>query len=356
VAVAVTLSDLAARVGGEVHGDGEVAIDGVAPLEEAGPSHLSFFANRKYRAAFEATRAAAVAVEPDEPVPAGRTVLRVRNPYLAFARISTFFHPPPVARPEVAPEAVVHPGARVHPSAQVMPLATVAAGAEVGARTILHPGVHVGEGARVGEDCLLHPNVVVREGCVVGNRVILQPGCVIGSDGFGFAFDPEGEGQGPRHFKVPQSGIVVVEDDVEIGANACVDRATLGVTRVGRGTKIDNLVQIAHNVQVGPLSIIVAQVGVAGSTRLGAGVVLGGQVGIIGHLDIGDGVKLAAQSGVMSDIPAGETWSGYPARPQREWAKMVVTLDRLAEMRKELLALRREVDALRGGREKEEKR
>jgi UDP-3-O-[3-hydroxymyristoyl] glucosamine N-acyltransferase len=235
-----------------------------------------------------------------------------------------------------------------------MPLATVAAGAEVGARTILHPGVHVGEGARIGEDCLLHPNVVIGERCVVGNRVILQPGCVIGSDGFGFAFDPEGEGKGPRHYKVPQSGIVVVEDDVEVGANACVDRATLGVTRIGRGAKIDNLVQIAHNVEVGPLSIIVAQVGVAGSTRLGAGVVLAGQVGIVGHLTIGDGVKLGAQSGVMNDIPAGETWAGTPARPHREWLKASASLEHLTEMRKELKALRREVDALRGEKEKEE--
>jgi UDP-3-O-[3-hydroxymyristoyl] glucosamine N-acyltransferase len=196
--------------------------------------------------------------------------------------------------------------------------------------------------------------VVIGERCVVGNRVILQPGCVIGSDGFGFAFDPEGEGKGPRHYKVPQSGIVVVEDDVEVGANACVDRATLGVTRIGRGAKIDNLVQIAHNVEVGPLSIIVAQVGVAGSTRLGAGVVLAGQVGIVGHLTIGDGVKLGAQSGVMNDIPAGETWAGTPARPHREWLKASASLEHLTEMRKELKALRREVDALRGEKEKEE--
>jgi UDP-3-O-[3-hydroxymyristoyl] glucosamine N-acyltransferase len=352
--VAVPLSDLAARVGAQVQGDGAIAIDGVAPLDEAGPSHLSFFANRKYRVAFEATRAGAVVVEPDEEVPAGRTVLRAPNAYLAFAKLSTYFHPPAAARPEVASQAVVHPGARVHPTAQVMPLATVAAGAEIGARTILHPGVHVGEGARVGEDCLLYPNVAVRERCVVGNRVILQPGCVIGSDGFGFAFDPEGEGRGPRHYKVPQSGIVVVEDDVEIGANACVDRATLGVTRIGRGAKIDNLVQIAHNVEVGPLSIIVAQVGVAGSTKLGTGVVLAGQVGIVGHLAIGDGAKLGAQSGVMNDIPAGETWAGTPARPHREWLRAMASLEHVTEMRKELKTLRREVDAL-GDPDKEKK-
>ncbi|HYG67229.1 MAG TPA: UDP-3-O-(3-hydroxymyristoyl)glucosamine N-acyltransferase, partial [Anaeromyxobacteraceae bacterium] len=259
------LAELAARVGGTVDGDGTIRIDGIAPLEDAGPGQISFFSNRKYRKAFEVSRAGAVVVEPGEDVPAGRTVLRVANAYLAFAKLSTLFHPPARAVPGIAPEAVVHPAARVHPGAQVMPLVSIGAGAEIGAGTILHPGVQIGEGVRVGDDCILYSNVVVRERCVIGHRVILQPGCVIGADGFGFAFDPEGEGQGPRHYKVPQSGVVVVEDDVEIGANTCVDRATLGVTRVGRGAKVDNLVQLAHNVEVGPLSLVVAQVGVAGS-------------------------------------------------------------------------------------------
>jgi UDP-3-O-[3-hydroxymyristoyl] glucosamine N-acyltransferase len=349
--VTFTLAELAAKVGGEVQGDGALRIEGVGPLEEAGPSVLSFFSNTRYRKAFEASRAGAVVVEPDAEVPAGRTVLRARNAYLAFARISTLFHPAARAVPEVAPGAAVHPSARVHPSAQVMPLASVGAGAEVGARTILHPGAHVGPGARVGEDCLLYQNVVVREGCVVGNRVILQPGCVIGSDGFGFAFDPEGEGNGPRHYKVPQSGIVVVEDDVEIGANTCVDRATLGATRVGRGTKIDNLVQIAHNVALGPLCLVVAQVGIAGSTKVGMGVVAGGQVGMIGHLDIGDGAKFAAQSGVMADVPAGETWGGYPARPRAQWLRTSAALQRLPDALKELRELRAEVARLRAEKE-----
>ncbi|HEY7515321.1 MAG TPA: UDP-3-O-(3-hydroxymyristoyl)glucosamine N-acyltransferase, partial [Vicinamibacteria bacterium] len=262
-----TLSELAARVGGEVQGDPLLRLDAVAALEDAGPSQISFFANRKYRKAFEASRAGAVIVERDEDVPAGRSVLRASPAYLAVARISTHFHPQREALPEVSPAAVVHPTARVHASAQVMPLACVGPGAEVGARTIVFPGAHVGQDARVGEDCLLYHNVVIRERCVVGSRVILQPGCVIGSDGFGFALDLGAEG-GPRHFKVPQAGIVVVEDDVEIGANSCVDRATLGVTRIGRGAKIDNLVQIAHNVEVGPLSILASQVGIAGSTKL----------------------------------------------------------------------------------------
>ncbi|HET8539283.1 MAG TPA: UDP-3-O-(3-hydroxymyristoyl)glucosamine N-acyltransferase [Anaeromyxobacter sp.] len=344
---AFTVSELAARVGGTVQGDGAVRVAGVAPLEDAGPSELSFFSNRKYRRAFEASRAGAVVVEPGEDVPAGRTVLRAANAYLAFARISTLFHPPREPLPEVSPLAAVHPTARVHPSAQVMPLACVGPGAQVGARTLVFPGAHVGDDARVGDDCVLYHNVVIRERCVIGDRVILQPGCVIGSDGFGFAFDPEGEGQGPRHFKVPQIGNVVVEDDVEIGANTCVDRATLGTTRVGRGAKIDNLVQIAHNVQVGPLSLLMSQVGIAGSTKLGMGVIAAGQVGIVGHLEIGAGARIGAQSGVMNDVSAGDTVSGCPSQPHQRWLRSSAVVEQLPEMRKELRELRKEVDRLR---------
>jgi UDP-3-O-[3-hydroxymyristoyl] glucosamine N-acyltransferase len=349
---AFTLAELAARVGAEPEGDATLRIDGVAPLEDAGPTQLSFFANKKYRRAFEASRAGAVVVDPGVAVPPGRTVLRATNAYLAFARISSVFHPPREARPEVSPAAAVHPSARVHPSAQVMPLASVGPGAQVGARTIVHPGAHVGEDARVGEDCLLYPGVVIRERCLVGDRVILQPGCVIGADGFGFAFDPDGEGRGPRHFKVPQSGIVVVEDDVEIGANSCVDRATLGVTRIGRGTKIDNLVQIAHNVEIGPLCLLVSQVGIAGSTKLGMGVVAGGQVGIIGHLEIGAGARIGAQSGILGDVPAGETVSGTPAQPHARWLRNMAAAEHLAELRRELRELKKEVERLRAAGEK----
>jgi len=337
--VTFLLSELAARVGGEVQGDGALRIERVAPLESAGPSDLSFFANPRYRAAFEASGAGAVVVEPEATLPPGRTLLRVKNAYLAFARISTLFHPPREPVPEIAPQAAVHPAAHVHPSAQVMPFACVGPAAEVGARTILFPGVVVGAEARVGDDCVLYANVNVRERCVVGHRCILQPGVVVGADGFGFVFDPLGEGSGPRHYKVPQAGIAVVEDDVEIGANSCVDRATLGSTVVGRGSKIDNLVQLAHNVQVGPLAIICAQVGVSGSTRLGQGVVLAGQVGLAGHLQIGDRATLLAQSGVMNDIPAGETWGGYPARPQRRWLREEALLRRLDELSKRVRAL-----------------
>jgi UDP-3-O-[3-hydroxymyristoyl] glucosamine N-acyltransferase len=347
--VSFTLADLAARVGGEVVGDGSVGIQRVAPLEEAGPGDISFFSNRKYRAAFQACRASAVIVEPGEPAAPGRSLLVARNAYLAFARISTLFHPPRTPVPDVAPEAFVHPGARVAPSAEIMPFASVGAGAEVGARTILFPGVHVGEGARVGEDCILYPNAVVRERCILGNRVILQPGCVVGSDGFGFAFDMAGEaGAGPSHYKVPQAGVAVIEDDVELGANTCVDRGTLGATVVRRGAKVDNLVQIAHNVEVGPLSLLAAQVGIAGSTRLGTGVLLGGQVGVVGHLAIGDGARLAARSAVMNDVEPGAVLSGTPGRPHAEWLRIEASLNRLPELVKEVRRLQKEIEELKG--------
>jgi len=351
---AFTLAELAARVGGEVQGDGALRVEGVGPLEEAGPSQLSFFSNKKYRKAFEASRAGAVVVDAGTEVPAGRTVLRAPSAYLAFAKISTLFHPPREALPEVSPLAAVHPTAHVDPSAQVMPLACVGPGARVGARSIVFPGAHVGEEARVGEDCVVYHNVVIRERCVVGNRVILQPGCVIGSDGFGFALDLEGDGRGPRHYKVPQVGVVVVEDDVEIGANACVDRATLGTTRVGRGAKIDNLVQIAHNVEVGPLSIIAAQVGIAGSAKLGMGVVVWGQAGVVGHVSIGDRAEILAQAGVGEDLEPGARVAGSPSTPDVQWARNSSVFNKLTEMRRELRELRREVERQRAAPEKKD--
>lgn len=341
-----SLAELAERVGGRVDGDGSIRIERVMPLEDAGPGDISFFANRKYAPEFAATRAGAVIVGDGEVVAPGRTVLRAANAYLAFARISTLFHPPREPVPEIAPRAVLAPGATVHPSAEVQDLAYVGRGATVGARTILFPGVVVGEGARIGDDCILYPNVVVRERCIVGNRCILQPGAVVGGDGFGFAFDMEGDGSGPRHYKVPQSGIAELEDDVELGANACVDRATLGRTVIRKGAKIDDLVMIAHNVDFGPLSIAAAQVGISGSTKVGMGAVLAGQVGLVGHLDIGDGVRLGAQSGVMNDIPAGETHSGYPATEHKNWLREVAATRALPELVKRVRELEKALKKL----------
>jgi UDP-3-O-[3-hydroxymyristoyl] glucosamine N-acyltransferase len=231
----------------------------------------------------------------------------------------------------------------------VQELAYVGPGASVGARTILFPGVYVGAGARIGDDCILYPNVVVRERCVVGHRCTLQPGAVVGGDGFGFAFDMEGDGSGPRHFKVPQSGIAELEDDVELGANACVDRATLGRTVIRRGAKIDNLVQLAHNVEIGPLSLIASQTGIAGSTKVGMGVAMAGQVGIVGHVTIGDGARLGAQAGVSNNVPDGETYTGYPAGPHREWLREQGALRSLPKLVKRVRELEKALKKLQEG-------
>jgi UDP-3-O-[3-hydroxymyristoyl] glucosamine N-acyltransferase len=338
-----SLAELATHVGGTVEGDGSVRIQGLSSLEEAGPGDLSFYGNPRYRKELGTTRASAVLIPPGEAMTrADISWVRVPSPHLAFARLLALFHPVDARPPGVHPRAEVHRSARVDPSATVMALAVVDAGAEVGARSVLWPGTYVGEGSRIGEDCVLQPGAVVRERCVVGNRVLLQPGVVVGSDGFGFAFDASG----PAHVKVPQIGTVRIEDDVEVGAGSCIDRATTGETVVGRGTKIDNLVQIAHNVRVGPLSILCAQVGISGSTEIGQGVVLAGQVGVVGHVHIGDGARIAAQSGVPHDVPPGATMSGYPAVEHALWLRQSAALKQLPELLRELRELRARVAAL----------
>jgi UDP-3-O-[3-hydroxymyristoyl] glucosamine N-acyltransferase len=340
------LSELAAQVGGEVLGDGTLPIRGVNGLAEAGSDEITFFSNARYKKELAHTHAAAVLVGPDAPPRNGITYVQVPDPYLAFARISQVFHPRQQFEPGVRPGANVHPEAQVHPTATVMAGATVERRAQVGARGVVFPGAYLGEESTLGEDAVLYPNVTVREGCEVGARCILHAGCVIGADGFGFAFDLNG----PAHVKIPQAGRVRIEDDVEIGACSCVDRATHGETVVGRGSKIDNLVQIAHNVRVGPLSIICAQAGISGSAELGTGVILAGQVGVVGHIEIGDGARVVAQSGVAHDVPAGATLAGSPAVEYREWLKASAALPRLADLLREVRELRRRVDELERGK------
>jgi len=342
----LNVRELAAHVGGEVRGNADLLIRGVNGLSEAKGDELSFYGNARYQRQLQATRAGAVLVSGDVPAPSGLTLIEVAHPHLAFARISALFHPRKSYRPGVSPRASVHVEAQVDSSATVMAGATVEAGARVGARSVLHPGVYIGERARVGDDCVLYPNSCVYDGCLIGNRVILHACSVVGADGFGFAFNPEG----PEHFKIPQAGIARLEDDVELGACSCVDRATLGETVVGRGTKIDNLVQVAHNVKVGPLTILCAHVGIAGSTELGAGVVMGGQAGAINHLKIGDMAKVGAKSAVMQDIPAGVSVSGYPAMEHKEWLKNSAVQAQLAGLVKELRQLRKKVETLEKGK------
>ncbi len=345
-----SLAELSSRISARHSASAQQQITGVASLESAGADKCAFYANPRYKKQLLATRAGAVIVSEDDAalVPATATALIAAQPYVAFAKASALFHPAPVAVAGISPHALVHPDATVDPTAQIFAGTVIGPHATIGPRTIVRPGVQVLAFAQIGADCLLHAGAVVRERCILGDRVTLQPNCVIGSDGFGFAFDLEGdpENPGPMHRKVPQAGIVRIEDDVEIGACTCIDRATLGETVIGRGAKIDNLVQVAHNVQVGPLSLLVAQSGVSGSTTLGAGVVLAGQVGVVGHLHIGDGARIGAQSGVSRDVPDGATMSGSPAIDHRDWLRLSASLPRLAELVRDVKRLSSRVSEL----------
>jgi UDP-3-O-[3-hydroxymyristoyl] glucosamine N-acyltransferase len=350
----LTLEELARQIGAEVRGDRTRRVRGVAGLAEAGPEEVAFFANPRYRAELKRTRAAAVILSEDEAelAPEGAARLIAPQPYVAFAKASALFHL------QDRPAAGAHATAQVGSGAEIDPTASVGAGsivgrrARIGPRSVLHPGSAVLDEARVGADCVLWTGAVVRERCVLGDRVVLQPNAVVGSDGFGFAFDLEGDGEGPIHRKVPQAGIARIEDDVELGACTCVDRATLGETVVGRGTKVDNLVQIGHNVRIGPLSLIVAQVGISGSTEIGSGVVLAGQVGIVGHVKIGDGARIGAQAGVPNDVPEGATYTGYPAMPHREWLRTMAALPRVPDLIKLVRKLEKRIAELEQDRSK----
>lgn len=333
------LGELAERLGCRLEGDGGLEIRGVRGLEDAGPQDLTFVAQERYLSRLARSTAAAVILAEGWPA-VDRPALRSPNPTLAFARALSLFHPPRVSAPGIHPTAVVAPDARVAPTASVGPLTVVGPGAEVGADTILEAHVAVGAGVCIGQGCRIFPQVTLRDGVVLGDRVTVHSGTVIGADGFGYARD------GHRYVKIPQVGRVVIEDDVEIGANVTIDRATLGETRIGRGTKIDNLVQIGHNVRVGADTVIVAQVGISGSARIGSRVTLAGQVGVVDHVEIGDDVIVGAQSGVTKDIPPGSVVLGSPAIPHADFKRRVATVARLPEMRKVLRALEERLAAL----------
>ncbi len=336
------LADLAERLGCELRGDGTGEVTGVAGIEQAGPGDVTFLANPRYAAHLRATRAAAVILAPGQE--AGRVpCLLSENPYLAFARAVALLRPPARPAPGVHPSAQVHPSAVLGPDVHVGALAVLGPGVRVGARSALHPHVVLYEGVEIGEDCVLHSGVQVREGCRLGNRVVVQNAAVVGGDGFGFARDREG-----RYHKFLQVGIVVIEDDVEIGALTAIDRAALGETRIGRGTKLDNLVQIGHSVTIGEDTVLAGQVGVAGSSRIGSRVTLAGQVGVGGHLTIGDGAIATAQTGIPGCVDPGAVVSGYPAIENRAWLRSSAVFAKLPELQRRLRELERKVESVLG--------
>ncbi len=323
--MAFTAAEIAQKLQGEVQGDASITLTGFAPADHAQPGDLTFAENAEYFQRAEASAASAILVAAEAP-PSTKVLIRVADARVAFARVLPLFFPEPVFPPAIHPTAVVAASAKVDPTAHIGPHCAIGEGAQIGARVVLRGGNHIGDHARLGEDTHLFPNVTIYDRAQIGRRVRIHSGTVIGSDGFGYVFD-----QGV-HRKVPQVGNVIIGDDVEIGANVTVDRGALGPTIIGKGTKIDNLVQIGHNVSIGDHSLLVAQVGIAGSTKLGNRVVLGGQVGIAGHLNIGNQATVGAQSGVMHDIPDQKKFMGTPAIPDRQFKREVLAVHQLPEL------------------------
>ena len=342
----MTIDELALRIGASVRGDGSPVVDACAGLEEAGSGHVSFLANRKYTRLLSQTKASAVIVsEQDVDPTSGHTYLITEDPYFAFREAVVALHgfrehPAPVDLPDNLSQAVVDPTAQIGSDSRLYPMAYVAKDAQIGERCIIYPYCFIGPGAVIGDDCVLFPNVTVYDGCVLGHRVTLHSGCVIGQDGFGYVTH-EGE-----HHKIPQSGNVVIKDDVEMGACCMVERATVGSTRIGQGTKFSDLVTIGHGAQVGSYNLFVAQVGIGGSTKTGDYVMMGGQVGVAGHLKIGDRVQIAAQSGVADDLPANGQYGGHPALPFNQTKRSFVAVARLPEIMQEFRKLQKRVEQL----------
>ena len=324
----LTAAAIAAAVSGKLIGDGEATVTAIAPIDRAGEQDLSFLASPRYAALFAKSSAAVVLVAPDLAETAGRVRARivVEKPHEALLALLPRLYAPPAREAGVHPSAQVGRGVTLADGVTIGPYVVIEDGASVGEGSWLEPHVVVGREVVIGRDCRVHPGVVLYQGARLGDRVEIQSGARIGSDGFGYVF-----GKG-AHQKIPHVGRCILENDVEIGANTTIDRGSIDDTVIGAGTKIDNLVQIGHNVRIGRLCLIMSQVGVAGSTHIGDGVIMAGQAGIGGHIEIGDRVRIGGQAGVFGSVPAGETWSGYPARPHREALRAQAALFKLSSM------------------------
>lgn len=319
-------AELARVLGAELHGNPHLEITGVAGIEEAGPGQLTFVANPKYAGLAKTTQASAILVTPDFPDVAAAT-LRLKNPYLAFARAVDIFYQPPAWPSGIHPTAVIHPSAQVGANARIGAYAVIGENVVLGDDAILLPHVVIYPGVHIGHRFFAHAHAVVRENCRLGDDVVLQNGAVVGSDGFGFAKDEHG-----RWHKIPQSGPAILGDRIEVQANACIDRASVGATRIADGVKVDNLVQVGHGSSVGENTLLCAQVGLAGSTHVGKNVILAGQVGVAGHCNIGDNVVAIAQAGLHGDVPAGSMLAGSPAFDHRQWLRATALFSRLPDL------------------------
>jgi len=334
-----SIREIAAMIGGTVLGDEKIMISDIRPLDEAGVHDLTFIASQKYIKMLRTTRAAVILAPPGTVEP-DKNLIIVADPYEAFGKLLAKFYPVDHGPAGVSPDAYIEEGAQVSPEATILPRAFIGRGARIEKGAVIYPGVFIGRNASVGEDSILYANVSVYANCIIGKRVILHSGVVIGADGFGFA------APGAGNTKIPQVGIVQIDDDVELGANTTVDRATLGKTWIQRNVKIDNLVQIAHNVVIGENSAIAAQTGISGSTKIGKSVIIGGQVGIVGHISIGDNAMIGASSGIHKDIPAGQVGGGAPFLPYKEWMKVESSKVKLPEIRVQLKQLIKQVEQL----------
>ncbi len=349
---ALTVSEIANMVGGRVIGNGNVPVISIAPLDTAGPDHISFAASPKFKKKALSSRAGALILPEGWPrreqEALERPLVLVKNPHLAYAKIAQHFFSEEPACKGIHPSVVMGDRCKIGEDVTLGANVVVGNGVSIGNRVFIHPGVVIGDGVEIGDDTKIYPNVTIYGGCRIGSRVIIHSGVVIGADGFGFATDEQGQ-----HWKIPQVGIVIIEDDVEIGANTTIDRAAFGATRICRGVMIDNLVMIAHNVEVGPGSIIVAQSGIAGSTKLGRGVVVAAQAGLIGHIEIGDRAVITAKSGVVSSVPAGEAVSGVPAIPHTQFLRLAGALKKLPDLVSQVRNLKKEIAKLKAGKREE---